>query len=1059
MKLHLWCCLLSSTLLLPLTAPAAVVVFPERAVAREEQAAIPRQTFEGRLDQTSQVLSSDGSYYNVHTFEGRAGQAVRIDMESSEFDTFLWLLAPDGSVLAQNDDFSGTNSRIILKLPTAGIYMLWANSYSTGETGAYTLTIQPSSVEEVEATARFIEADRLLQQGSQQYNVSQFRDALQSWQQALDLYRDPVIQAAFPHESRRGEGNALGNLGIVYRNLGQYERAINFYEQRLVIAREIGDRRGEGDTLGNLGVAYWSLGQYERAIDFYEQSLAIAREFGNRQGEANALGNLGIAYLDLGQYERAINSYEQRLVIDREIDDRRGEGIALGNLGHAYWSLGQYERAIDFFEQSLAIAREIGDIAGEGATLNNLGGSYLELGQYARAVDFFEQSLAIARETGDRRREGGALGNLGNAYSNLGQYERAIEFYEQHMAVAREIGDRQGERIALNNLGTAYWKLGDYHQAIDFFEQSLAIARETGDRRGEGGVLGNLGNTYADLGRYQQATQVYQQALAIAQAIGDRSREGLWLSNIGSLMTEQGQPELAIVFYKQSVNVREAIRGDLRGLPQDDQQSFTETVADSYRSLANLLLEAGRVLEAQEVLDLLRLQELEDFQLRSIEGTSETQQGLSFWQAEREILERYDQFLTQPDADINNFIAQPEIGDRINQLQRDARGQNLNPEQLVRLQRNLQQAGNAALLYPLILDDRLELVLVTTTRLTRHTVAVDRATLEAAIANFRHAITDRRSDPIPQAQELYQWLMAPLVDDLDAAAAETILYAADGQLRYIPLAALHDGDQWLTQRYTINHITAASLMDFSRSEPIDLSILAGAFPASAMEITLGGESVWFGGLPFAQDEVRNLTQLPGSKTTAFFSEAFNRRALEPRLGDYRIVHLATHAEFRSGHPMDSFILLGDGDRITLFDLDQWELPNVDLVVLSACRTGISSGVTGESLGTGEEILGFGYQIQRTGARGAIASLWYVSDGGTQVLMDAFYAGLQSGLSSSAAVRQAQIALITGDLTASGVERGASIDVISTRTGLPASVANRLSHPYYWAPFILIGNGL
>jgi CHAT domain-containing protein len=146
-------------------------------------------------------------------------------------------------------------------------------------------------------------------------------------------------------------------------------------------------------------------------------------------------------------------------------------------------------------------------------------------------------------------------------------------------------------------------------------------------------------------------------------------------------------------------------------------------------------------------------------------------------------------------------------------------------------------------------------------------------------------------------------------------------------------------------------------------------------------------------------------------------------------------------EFVPGLPEESFILFGNGDRINLRDMATWSLPNVDLVVLSACKTAV-----GGELGNGEEILGFGYQIQRTGARAAIASLWSVDDGGTQVLMNAFYAALERGMTKAEALRQAQIALITGDFT------GLDIDV-------PAQLQPSLDRPYYWAPFILIGNGL
>jgi CHAT domain-containing protein len=501
------------------------------------------------------------------------------------------------------------------------------------------------------------------------------------------------------------------------------------------------------------------------------------------------------------------------------------------------------------------------------------------------------------------------------------------------------------------------------------------------------------------------------------------------------------------------VTTYEWIREDNRQLDTNLQQFYTDTIAADYRALANLLLEADLVLEAQEVLDLLKLQELQDYELPNVRGTTETQQGLDLWPAEQAILDQFHQALTTgADFDFGAFINSPEVVAQVEQLQRNARGQNLNPEQLVKLQDNLQQAGNVALLYPLILDDRLELVLVTTEGLVRRSVAVSRVELNTAIAAFRSDITDRRTDPIPKAQQLYQWLIAPLAADIDAAGAETLLYAADGALRYIPLAALHDGTQWLTQRYTVNHITAASLTDFSPSATPPLNVLAGAFPEQGLSIDVYGEAIWFDGLPYAQAEVQKLAMsIPG--TLALFNQDFNRTTLEPQLNRHTIIHLATHAEFRSGHPSDSFILLGDGDRLTLLDLNQWQLPEVDLVVLSACKTAVSS-----ALGNGEEILGFGYQMQQTGAAAEIASLWYVSDGGTQGLMTEFYAALQQGLPKAEALRQAQIALIASRDSGSGDEnRGLGAVLVETASN-PA-LAEGYSHPYYWAPFILIGNGL
>ncbi|MEL0591385.1 MAG: tetratricopeptide repeat protein, partial [Planktothrix rubescens PR222] len=149
------------------------------------------------------------------------------------------------------------------------------------------------------------EADRVLEQGIQQFKISQFREALQSWEQALTIYREIG--------NRQGEANSLGNLGLAYYSLGQYQKAIDFHQQQLEMAREIGDRQGEANSLGNLGNAYYFLGQYQKAIDFHQQSLEISREIGDRLGEANSPGSLGAAYDSLGQYQKAIDFHQQQL--------------------------------------------------------------------------------------------------------------------------------------------------------------------------------------------------------------------------------------------------------------------------------------------------------------------------------------------------------------------------------------------------------------------------------------------------------------------------------------------------------------------------------------------------------------------------------------------------------------------------------------------------------------------------------------------------------------------------------------------------------------------------
>ncbi|MBD2622291.1 tetratricopeptide repeat protein [Microcystis flos-aquae FACHB-1344] len=459
--------------------------------------------------------------------------------------------------------------------------------------------------------ARKAEADRLLQQGIQQYQTSQFREALQSWEKALQIYREiknrqgemlslgalgltydslrqyqkaieyhqQSLAIARELDYRQVESLSLSSLGLAYRSLGQYQKAIEYHQQSLAIDKEIGDRSGEASSLNNLGIAYGSLGQHQKAIEFYQQSLSIAREIGDQGSEAKILGNLGVAYDSLGQYQKAIEYQQQSLAIARKIKDRSNEANSLNNLGDTYNSLGQYQKAIEYLRQSLVIAREIGDRQWETNSLGNLGIAYGSLGQYQKAIGYYQQSLAIARELGDRRGEAYSLGNLGAAYLSLGQYQKVIEYHQQSLAIAREIGDRSGEAASLGNLGIAYRSLGQYPKAIEYQQQHLTIAREIGDRQGEANSLGNLGNAYQSLGQYQKAIEYLQQSLAIARELGDRRGEAYSLGNLGAAYLSLGQYQKVIEYLQQTLAIAREI-GDRSG-----EAASLGNLGIAYRSL------------------------------------------------------------------------------------------------------------------------------------------------------------------------------------------------------------------------------------------------------------------------------------------------------------------------------------------------------------------------------------------------------------------------------------------------------------------------------------------
>ena len=879
----------------------------------------------------------------------------------------------------------------------------------------------------------------------------------------------------------------LISLGNVYMALGDYAKAIDYFQQGLYLVREEGNRQGELEVLSVLGSARVLLGD-ATGLEYLQQSLTIAREISDKKNESQIFNDIGLVYKNLGELEKAIDSFQKALDLYTKLDEQIGQAEVIKNLGTTYASLGKYPKALEFFNRAYTFFAENNVRNGVATTLNNLGSIYRELGQFSRAREFYNRALLIHQDTGNLGGEASTLHNIGLAYHDNNRYEIALDFYQKSLDIWTNTGNLAGQATALNNIGLVQSELGQFEFALQSVEEAISIARSLNNRAKEGNILDSLGTVYRQAQQYDRALTAYEQALTILRTTENRATEQVTLANMGQLFEEQEQSELAIIFYKQSVNIIEEIRRDLRTLPREQQQSYTETVADTYRDLADLLLQNDRILEAQRVLDLLKVQELDDY-LRNVRGNENTTQGLPNLPAEREAWNRYQAILNEaveigkerfqleqkdtltPDEsqrlaeltnaqgqirqDFNNFTRSEEVLALVAQRSPETLSQDL----LLRMGdfnglqdnlRNLEQ--NAVLLYPLILDDRLELILTTAdSPPIRRTVAVSKQELNATIAAFRSALQNPTADAEPPARQLYSWLIQPIENDLKAANAETIIYGPDGQLRYIPLAALHDGENWLVQRYRINHITAYSLTDLDTEPQPQLNVLAGAFTTGNYSFNVGEQAFNFSGLPFAGVEVENLADTVPT-TTKLIDTDFTPDVV-PQFNRYNTIHLATHGAFVVGTPDESFIVFGNGERVTLRDIATWSLTNVDLVVLSACETGL-----GGNLGNGEEILGLGYQIQSAGARAAIASLWIVDDGGTQMLMNAFYGGLQQNLTKAEALRQAQIALITGDYSAVGDSRGNAIELVFAES-LPPQVRQGLSHPYYWAPFILIGNGL
>ncbi|MBD2353120.1 tetratricopeptide repeat protein [Tolypothrix sp. FACHB-123] len=933
--------------------------------------------------------------------------------------------------------------------------------------------------------ARKAEADRLLDQGVQQYQTSQFEVALRSWQQALIIYREI--------KDRKGEGNALGNLGLAYYSLGDYPKAIEYHQQHLEIAKEIKDRLGEGAALGNLGIAYYALGDYPKAIEYYQQSLAIAKEIKDRLGEGQSLGNLGNAYYALGDYPKAIDYQQQSLAIAKEIKDRLGEGTALGNLGNAYFQLGDYPKAIDYQQQRLAIAKEIKDRLGESAALGNLGTAYFQLGDYPKAIDYQQQRLAIAKEIKDRLGEGTALGNLGNAYKALGDYPKAIDYHSSHLAIAREIKDRLGEGNALGNLGIAYYALGDYPKAIDYQQQRLAIAREIKDRLGEGTALGNLGNAYDALGDYPKAIDYHSSHLAIAKEIKARLGESAALSNLGNAYYSLGDYPKAIDYHSKSLAIAREIKdrlgegqslgnlgiayGDLGDYPKaieyhQQRLAIAREIKDKLgegQSLNNLgvaFYKQGNKSAAEKTLyegikvyESLRGKNLADTNKVSLFDTQRStyrilQQVLiaqNKTDAALEIAERgraraFVELLASRVSTNNKQADKSPQAPTIAEIKQIAKQQNATLVQYSIIYDDFKVSGKQQYkesdlyiwvikpngevtfhkvdLKPLWQKDNTTLAeLVTQSRLG---IGVVRGARAGGIIAQQNPDAAKVQKPL---QKLHDILIKDIADLLPKNSNDRVIFIPQGSLFLAPFPALRDEQgKYLIEKHTILTAPAIQVLDFThqlgsgRQINYNNALIVGNPTMPVVSTEPGKPATRLDPLPGAEKEAKTIAQM--LKTQPILGKEATKANILQRLSTVDVIHLATHGWADDNRGLGSWIAFAPSlkDDGLLKAEEILDLKlKAQLVVLSACETG-------KGKLSGDGVIGLSRSLISAGVPSVLVSLWQVPDEPTQYLMVEFYKSLQTQPDKALALRQA---------------------MLKTKQKFP--------NPVNWAAFTLIGN--
>jgi CHAT domain-containing protein len=722
-------------------------------------------------------------------------------------------------------------------------------------------------------------------------------------------------------------------------------------------------------TSGDFGEA---LRQWSLAASGYEKA-------GDRDGQARALLRGAEAELSLGRSPNAL----EKLHKAKALAEQSGEPSLLlrvdSGLGNAYVLTGRDADAERLLRASVERAGKLRDADTAAQALNNLGNLYAMQGRYRDAVRSYRDALDAANRAGKKDVAIRASNNLARAMMDEGRHGEAIPLLAVLAEDLRQQPPSHEKAYGLISLGRLYGRLltAGIAPAAQWSQRShaalndaLAVADRIQDARARSYALGYLGELYEQAKRYDEALQYAQQAIFAAQQANAPEVLYRWQWLSGRVLKAKGDTDGAILAYRHSIATLKSVRADL--VAGGARTTFRESVGPVFFQLADLLLQRSGTLSDPK---LIR-QDLVDAR-----STVEVLKGAE--------LQDYFQ-----DDCVTALRARTTGIDRL--------------------------ASNTAALYPIVLQDRLELLLSMPDGIRRYTSPVGAETLTREIRQLRHLLEKRTTHQyLPHAEKLYDWVIRPIAADLEKAKIDTLVIVSDAALRTIPLGALYDGERFLVERYALATTPGLSLTD---PQPIERG------RATVMLNGLTESVQGFAPLPYVSQELQTVQQLYGG--TVLENRSFTIPAMEKDLGEnpYRIVHIASHGQFDSD-VNKTFLLTYDGklgmNKLEqILGLSRFRTRAVELLTLSACQT---------AAGDDRAALGLAGVAIKAGARSALATLWTVNDPASAELVADFYRVLQDPANSKAkALQQAQLGLLK-DM--------------------------RYRHPSYWSAFLLIGNWL
>ncbi|WP_139276414.1 CHAT domain-containing protein [Spirulina major] len=936
--------------------------FPQEWLLAQDSPQREPLVFEGQLSEESRVFDLDGSYFNVHTFTGQAGETLKIDLVSDEFDALVILLDPDSNNIAQNNDGGeNENARLVITLPADGEYSILANSYQAGEVGEYQITLQGAMANNEVAvpSAEGDEADQLFDEGYalvQEGTADSLRAAIEKFEAAIPLYQ--AVNNTF------GEAAVLLNSGNVYADLGLRAEALETYQKSLTLWQELTENTTDQDqqtaqnqqaiTLNSIGLVYSNWGEYRGALNYFNQALPLLQRVGDRAGEATTLNNIGTVYHDLWDMGKALEYYEQALPLYQAVDDRAGEATLLNNMALVYSVLGQKRQALESLQQVLAIDQEIGNDRDRATTLHNIARSYSDLEDYNQALAYYDQALLLKRKVGDLDGEGQTLGNM--AWVHLEQenptdarrtIQSALDIFEQ-LRTATPPGElRQAYVATVQGYYLLYLDIlmALHQQNPNSPENYAAQAFQLSEGIRARVLVEQLAEANLDI-RAGVDPQLLDRERQLTQQLSATEQRRITLTKGGSA----SQAEI------------DAIKAKIQQTLQNLQ-----TVESQIRSQSP----AYAQLKFPEPLTLQQVQDqILDHNTLLLEYVVGEFRGFLFVVSKTDlhIMELPDRITIE--MAVNAYLEKLRDPTFTDLSQGDALSQMLlgtipekNPDKRLLIVSNgkLQRLPFAALPLPVSPPEVPGDTLPTVPLIAQHEIINLPSATTLAIQ--RQTWADR------------------------APAPKTIALIAD------PVFEAND------DRFADN-VNPEDLgnQDLSELIPLEIATRAGCLGFQRLENTA--------------IEAKNILNLvPNGETllaTGF--DANHATATSSDLNQYNILHLATHGCIQDNARLSNLALSSyqengeffENSALHLQDIYNLKL-NAELVVLSACETGTGNDVAGEG------IVGMTSGFMYAGAKRVLVSLWSVSDVGTADLMTKYYQAMwQDGRDPHTALREAQL---------------------------------------------------